>query len=72
MKKGDTIYYGDYPVTVIRAASPYVFGYLAKKNYIMVRVSLEVAKKWQRDPKAKLVRIYAISADKLAYKKPLP
>lgn len=68
MKKGDTVYYKNDPCTIIREASPFVFGYLAKKNYVMVQVSPEIAKKWQRDPKVKLVRIYAISSDKLVHK----
>ncbi len=65
MKKGDVVYYNNYPVTIIRAASPYVFGYLAKKNYVIVRVPLELAIKMRHYPTEKLVRIYAISADKI-------
>lgn len=65
MKKGDTVYYNNHPVTVLRAASPYVFGYLAKKSYVTVRVPLDLALKMRHYPTEKLVRTYAIPPDKL-------
>lgn len=38
MNVGDTVYYYNIPVTVLRKASPYLFGYKAKQDYIMVHM----------------------------------
>lgn len=65
LKLGDIVYYKNDPCTIIRKASPYVFGYLAKQDYVMVEVSAEIAAKWRRYPKEGFVRIYAIPPDRL-------
>lgn len=67
MSVGDTVYYRGDPVAIVRKASPYVFGYLAKKLYVIVRVSKEIAAAWGREDRTKRnVRVYAIAVDELS------